>query len=195
MLIGLMGPQGSGKDTVGDYLLSQNPNFVKRSMAEPLKKACKELFLFSDTQLYGTQAQKNEPDPKWFGCSPRTCLQYVGTDLLRDQLEKIMPGIGQDIFIHHFKLWYTSHSQGYVVVPDIRFQNEVDMIHQLGGYVIKLTRPRVSNLGFADPSLEKVDKHASEVALESITNYDWQIINNGTLEELYRKANVIMDYF
>ena len=188
MLIGLMGPQGSGKDTVADYLLSQNPNLVKRSMAEPLKKACKELFLFNDTQLYGTQAQKNEPDPKWFGCSPRTCLQYVGTDLLRDQLEKIMPGIDQDIFIHHFKLWYTSHSQGYVVVPDIRFQNEVDMIHQLGGYVIKLTRPR-------DSDLEKIDKHASEVALESITNHDWQIINNGTLEELYRKADVIMDYF
>jgi hypothetical protein len=180
MLIGLMGSKGSGKDTVADHLVSKYANWTKRSMAEPLKRACQELFLFTDEQLYGTQAQKEQSDSKWFGCSPRKCLQYVGTDLLRDQMGKIMPGLNQDIFIHHFKLWHEQHLSYHVVVPDIRFENEVEMIHQLGGVVIKINRP----------SLTKTDNHASEVAMESVEAYDWEVVRNcmrrlmGLLERL-----------
>ena len=81
MLIGFMGIKGSGKDTCADLLI-QNYGFMKKSFADPLKHACKELFLFTNEQVFGTQLQKETPDPRWFGCSPRVALQYVGTDLL-----------------------------------------------------------------------------------------------------------------
>lgn len=181
-LIGIMGQKGSGKDTVADYIIRKYDDYSKRSLAEPLKRACQEIFLFSDEQMYGTQSQKEEPDNRWFGCSPRTCLQYVGTDLLRDQMNKIMPGIEHDIFTHHFELWYVQN-KGNVIVPDVRFENEVKMIRNLGGYVIKIIRP----------SLIQTDMHSSEIASNTITNYDYLIWNDGSIEDLHKKVDSVMD--
>lgn len=181
MIIGLMGPKGSGKDTCADYLCA-NHGFIKVSLADCLKRACKELFLFSDEQLFGTQEQKETPDPRWFGASPRKVLQFVGTELLRDNMDKIMPGIGKNIFTHHLKLWYEEEKKKNpairVVLADVRFQNEVDFVKELGGRVIKIDRPSVAVSG---------DLHASEVEMQKITNYDSLLKNNheGDLESLY----------
>ena len=185
VLIGLMAGKGSGKSTAANYMIN-NYNFVEKSMAEPLKKACKELFLFTDDQLFGTQEQKETPDPRWFGCSPRKALQYVGTDLIRNNLDNIMPGLDKNIFIHHFKLWYEQEMRKNpnicVVISDIRYQNEADFIHELGGILIKIIR-----------HFEKtVDMHSSEIELQSITTYDHLIENIGTLPEYYSKLDNIL---
>ena len=103
MLFGIMGQKGSGKDTCADFLI-ENHNYIKFSFADCLKRACKEIFLLSDEQLYGTIQQKETPDPRWHHTTPRKIMQYVGTDLLRNNLNTIMPGIGMDVFIHHFRI-------------------------------------------------------------------------------------------
>ena len=92
MLVGLSGLKGSGKDTCADYLV-KNHGFIKVAFADPLKDALKVLFMFTNDQLNGTIEQKEAPDNRWFGCSTRTAMQFVGTELLRDQLDKIMPGL------------------------------------------------------------------------------------------------------
>ncbi len=177
VLVGLMGIKGSGKSTGALYLIEKY-GFVEKSFAEPLKKACKELFLLNDMQL-GTQEQKETPDARWFGCTPRTMLQYVGTELLRDQLEKIMPGLGKNIFIHNFKLWYDAEIKKNpnlcIVISDVRFQNEIDMIQNLGGTVIKINRP----------SVQTNDMHQSEIELKNITTYNLLIENTDTIEKLH----------
>ena len=184
-LFGLMGIKKSGKDTCADYLVGHY-GFQKKSFADPLKKACAEIFLFSNEQLYGTQEQKETPDPRWFGCTPRLAMQYVGTELLRDNLDKIMPGLGKNIFTHRFKLWYEEESRKNpnlcVVIADVRFQNEVDFIQSLGGYVIKIDRPDVLTN----------DIHPSELELQSITIYNDLIKNTGTLEEFYFKIDAVI---
>lgn len=185
MLIGFMGIKGSGKDTCADHLVKEY-GFVKKSFADPLKKACKELFLFSDEQLYGTQEQKETPDSKWFGCSPRKALQYVGTDLLRNNLNNIMPGLNNDIFTHHFKLWYenakATNPDVRVVMADVRFQNEINLIQSLGGIVIKIDRPSVLTN----------DMHPSEMELQGITTFDYLIENTSTLENLISSVEKII---
>ncbi|AZL89235.1 ankyrin repeat protein [Megavirus baoshan] len=176
VLIGLMGNAGSGKTEGAKYLVDKW-DFIEKSFADPLKKACQEMFLFTDEQVYGTQEQKETPDPRWFDCTPRKALQFVGTELFRDNLDKIMPGLDKNIFTHHFKLWYEQqliiNPNIRVVVSDVRFQNEADFIRNLGGVVIKLER----QLG------EKTDTHSSEVELRNIKTFDYLIKNTGTIKE------------
>ena len=176
VLVGIMGVKGSGKSTGAEFLVN-NYGFVEKSFADCLKKACKELFLLSDDQVFGTQEQKETPDPRWFGCTPRKMLQFVGTDLLRNNLDKIMPGLGVNIFTHHFKIWYETelvlNPNLCVVVPDVRFQNEIDFIQSLEGIVIKINRP----------SAVTWDMHPSELELQSISNYNFLLNNNGSIGE------------
>ena len=146
VLVGLMGIKASGKTTSADYLVSTH-NFVEKSFAECLKRACQQLFLLSDEQVFGTQEQKETPDPRWFDCTPRKILQFVGTELLRDNLDKIMPGLGSGVFTHHLGLWYQEEVKRNpgcrIVISDVRFQNEIDFIQSLGGSVVKVDRPGV----------------------------------------------------
>jgi len=183
MLFGLLGLKRSGKSTVANYLVN-NHGFVEKSFADPLKKACKELFLLEDEQLYGTQEDKETPDNRWFGCTPRQMMQFVGTDLLRKQLNVIMPGIHQNLFTYHFQLWIKHNPNLNVVISDVRFQNEVDFIHSLGGKIIKLQR---------DENINYDDLHESEKNQELIKNYDSFIVNNDTMKELFDNISFIVN--
>lgn len=182
VLIGLMGVKGSGKSTCARYLV-ENYNFTEKSFADCLKKACQEIFLLSDEQINGSK--KEEPDSRWFNCSPRKMLQFVGTDLLRDGLETIMPGIKNDVFINHFKLWYENeikeNPNAQIVVSDIRFQNEANFIKSLGGIIIKIERS----------SCEQSDTHVSEVEQRDIEIFDHFIHNNSSFDELFEQVNTI----
>lgn len=180
VLIGLLGIKNSGKTTASNFLVNTH-HFVEFSFATCLKRACQELFLLTDEQVFGSQEQKETPDEKWFGCTPRKILQFIGTDLLRENLDKIMPGLGKDIFIHHFKIWYqnklSKNPNIHVVVSDVRFQNEVDAIHQLGGKIVKIERPCIGTN----------DLHPSEMEQKNIQNYDFFILNDGSLCQFLEK--------
>uniref|UniRef100_A0A6G6ABQ5 Deoxynucleotide monophosphate kinase n=1 Tax=Borely moumouvirus TaxID=2712067 RepID=A0A6G6ABQ5_9VIRU len=199
VLIGLMGNAGSGKTTFAEYIV-KNHGFIEKSFADPLKKACQKLFLFEDHQIYGTQEQKETPDSRWFNCTPRTALQFVGTELFRDNLDRIMPGLGKDIFIHHFKIWYERELQRNpdvrVVVSDVRFQNEADFIKSLGGTVIKISREPIKKNLFEKVSSDFVvnqrDTHASEKELQNIKNYDIYVENTGTIDNYYGEITEII---
>lgn len=182
MLITFSGTIGSGKTTCTDYL-AKKYGFATIALADPLKFALKELFMFEDEQLYGNLEQKEAPDPRWFGVSPRQIMQFVGTDLFRNQMEKIMPGINEDFFVHRFKLWYepelNKNPNLKLIVSDIRFINEADYVTNMGGTVIKLIR------------LKTTDIHQSETECEKI-NGQFEIHNCGTLDDLYKKIDQIM---
>jgi len=200
MLVGIMGRKGSGKDTCADYLVKQY-GFVKKSFADPLKKVCQELFLFTNEQLYGTLEQKETPDPRWFNCSPRTAMQFVGTDLFRDRLDEIMPGLKKNIFTHHFKLYYKENPNIKIVIADVRFKNEVDLIKSLGGVIIKLDRLRTNNFTRNTfnifQSIKNIIRslitpdHSSESELDNLHG-DYDIMNDSTQQQLYNKLDVIM---
>ena len=58
------GSAGAGKDTAGDRLVEKH-GFVKVSLADPLKRMCRDTFGFSDDQLWGPSEKRNEPDKAW----------------------------------------------------------------------------------------------------------------------------------
>lgn len=59
-IIAFVGNAGSGKDTACHYL-RDNYGYQHTSLAEPLKQMAKIAFGFSDEQLYGPSAKREEP--------------------------------------------------------------------------------------------------------------------------------------
>lgn len=173
VLIGLMGKKYSGKDTASDIIVS-NYNFKKISFAEPLKKICMELFNFSQEQM---ETKKETIDERW-NTTPRTVLQYIGTEVFRKDINKIIPHIENNFWVKSLEYNYIGKYDN-LVISDVRFQNEVDMIHKYGGIVIKLTRDN-----------NNIDNHESESNIDYIINYDYVVNNNSTLNDL---TNSIMD--
>lgn len=170
VLIGLVGKKQVGKDTVARWLVDQH-QFSQYAFATPIKAACKILFLLSDEQLHASH-HKEVVVPSW-GLSPRQMFQLLGTDMIRKHYR-------DDFWIHHFRLWYETHSMGDVVVSDVRFQNEADTIKDLGGILIKIER-----------RTRHIDHHASEQQI--ITGCDYVIENNGPVADLFESVERIIE--
>lgn len=183
MIIGLLAKKQHGKDTMADYLVD-HCGFQKDALAAPLKDMCRTAFLLSDEQLYGDQ--KELVDAR-YGVSTRQIMQFVGTELFRNQMGKLIPKLGNNIWVHLQELRYleavNEDPKVRFVVSDIRMPNEVEMIHKLGGKVIKIVRPELDN---------NQDQHASE-QIDLIEDYDLLIENDGTVEEYYKKIDLMMD--
>lgn len=171
MLIGLCGTKGSGKDTVAGILLEQH-GFLQYALAAPLKRVCKELFDFTDDQLWG--GCKDIVDPR-FHKTPRELMQKLGTDFVRCE-------IGEDFWLSRFEAWFASNTLlERVVVSDVRFQNEIDLIKRMGGRILKIERPK----------LKSGDMHVSEQA-DSLVGIDAVIQNGTSISALELEVNRMM---
>lgn len=178
-LIGLVGLARSGKDTAGEYLLAQH-QFSKTAMfAGPLKDAARHIFGLSHEEVHGVNYDRESAHPAW-GFSVRHMLQKLGTESVRDIF-------GQDHWVQLMRLRLaTGDLRGEdVVITDVRFDNEVDMIRSLGGKVVGIVR-----LGDNAP---RVEPHISEdmaaFRLDEVT--DWTAYAENVVE-LYKELNTMM---
>lgn len=62
-LIGFCGLAGSGKDTAADFLVERGA--VKVAFADPVKRVARDLYDFTDQQLWGPSQYRNEPDMRY----------------------------------------------------------------------------------------------------------------------------------
>ena len=170
LVVGIVGPKGSGKDTVADYLVLYH-SFTKRAYAAPIKELCQKAFLFSDEQLHGNL--KEVVDARW-GITPRHAFQSIGTDYFRTTY-------GENHWIQHMRLWIESWMHNgdgdqRLVISDVRFPNEAEFIRTFPkNLLIRVTRDS-----------DAQDAHASEQEHTSIVP-DVVIENNGTRDELFQK--------
>ena len=72
-----------------------------------------------------------------------------------------------------------------VVVTDVRFENEVKFIQNLGGIIFKINRPS---------TLSK-DMHPSEIELQNITCYNYCIDNTGKIKDMYNYLDKFMSKY
>jgi hypothetical protein len=61
-IVAIMGSARAGKDTTAEYLV-KNHRFTRIGLADPMKRFCKEVFAFTDEQLYGDL--RDEPDGRY----------------------------------------------------------------------------------------------------------------------------------
>jgi hypothetical protein len=182
IVIGLGHKRRSGKDTLADIFVEKY-GFTKIAMADPLKRAVAEMFGLSHEQVYGDL--KEVVDPYWNALlferyqepiTPRFLLQYVGTDLFRNQIHA-------DIHAEAtFRKIKNNPGTNYVIC-DIRFPNEADITQDRGSLVARVDRDVVRD--------KPADKHASEIALDGYTGWDWIVDNNSTLDDLAIAADDI----
>ena len=174
-IIGIMGKKYHGKDTIADIIVDKY-NYQKISFAHPLKEGCRHIFGLTDDQLYG---EKKEVIDDFWRVTPRKILQIVGTELFRDQLSKYIPDIKNTIWVKSLERTFLDNPNTNYVVSDIRFQNELDMIKKYNGIIIKVYRPNLNN----------EDEHISEKESDKITGFDFEILNDSTIDSLSKKNN------
>jgi len=209
MIIGIAGFIGSGKDTIADYLITFK-GFRRVSYAEPLKDAIASIFAWDRDLLEGTSKYSREwrdtVDPWWAErlgikhLTPRWVLQQWGTEVGRRAFH-------DDIWIASIENKLRTISDN-IVISDCRFPNELKSIKRMGGITIRVSRganpdwydsAMILNEGFNHPeyrtardTLEQLNIHASEYSSVGL-EYDYYIENNGTIDELHRKVDLVIN--
>lgn len=184
-LIGITGHAGVGKDTVASYIydLDYTGHSHIFSFADPLKQTCAALFDLDIIDFYESDL-KELKSASW-GISPRQMLQFVGTEVVRNHMNELIPGIGETFWIHHMKHRLDRHSRNtnYIIVPDIRMQDEYEYIYARGGVIIHLTRPGYNGkVG--------IPNHSSEAGIEfTHPSQTYSISNSGDLYDLRNKID------
>ncbi len=204
MIIGIAGYIGSGKDTIADYLITFK-GFRRMSYAGPLKDAVASIFGWDRELLEGTTKYSREwrdtVDPWWAerlkipNLTPRLVLQQWGTE------------VGRRAF--HDDIWIASvenklmTAKDNIVISDCRFPNELNSIKRLGGITIRVTRGNnpvwydaavAYNFGNKNSLsvLMEHNVHASEYSSVGL-DYDYYVDNSGTVDELHRKIDSIIN--
>jgi hypothetical protein len=64
MLIGMSGLANSGKDTAANFMVERHGH-AKVALADPIKRFARDLYAFTDQQLWGPSQFRNEPDTRF----------------------------------------------------------------------------------------------------------------------------------
>lgn len=182
-LIGLTGVARSGKDTCANFIEEfENKKVLRLYFSKILKDACKLLFNLTDEQLYGDKKEETLTNWKLHGqdVSPRKLLQWLGTDILRNQVD-------MDFFKKHMIENITKgieEKYDFILVTDVRFDNEAELITQLGGKIYHIERPNNQKINLSD--------HASEKGIKEELIHE-KIINDSTLEDFKEKVNKLFN--
>jgi len=221
MIIGISGLAGSGKDTAAEFLVEDH-SFVRVGLADKLKRILKDVFDFTDEQLWGPSSERNKPDYRYkmsecpacggdpkktgqceVGCvylTARFAAQKLGTEWARacylnvwveDVLRtaKMLLNGPEYRYEKESGIYPSFSSSGYtetrgIVIPDVRFKNEMSCIRAAGGHLIRLKR----GSGLSTEALDGTySAHSSETEqLEVPDSYFSAVIDNNklSLEEL-----------
>lgn len=210
-IVGLVGFKGSGKDSASTPLLEQG--FQKTSFAGVLKDCCSAIFGWDRDMLEGTTGEarlKREETDLWWaeklgrpGFSPRRAFTSLGTDVIRTHFNENIWVLAVENQIRQGGDW---------VLTDCRFPNELQMVKDLGGTIIRVKRgPEPEWYRFAEAVNNIKDKndrfyqeaaaamtvlykhiHISEWAWAGSPLIEHTIENDGSLEELHAKVNRIV---
>lgn len=161
-LIGIAGKARSGKDTAAKYLINKmGGDWYIASFADPMKTMLNAIGV--DTSDEAKDLPSNQ-----YGVSTRHMLQTLGTEWGRNL-------ISNDFWIDVFA---NMNAYQCVIVPDVRFENEADLIRKHGVLIHLKGRGGIAG------------SHVSEQTL-NVKPGDTVITNNGTLSELYAKLDLI----
>lgn len=190
-LIGIAGRKRSGKDTLASRLVSHH-GFTRVAFADPLKAVALDLdplvtiepdefgLFYGPGVVLGTQAEL---------VRLAALVEDIGWEAAKEfrEVRRILQALGVAVREHVDQdAWVSTALEtadildGPVVITDVRFPNEVRMVREAGGRVVRIARP----------GLPETDLHVSETALDDLVP-DYAVSNDSDLEHLYRQADEI----
>ena len=177
--VGLLGNKGCGKDTLADYLV-KDKEFIKYNFADPIKEIARNMFNLSEPQLYGNL--KEDTDERW-GLSPRVMFQRLGTEFGQYKIYELFPELkdkisSRGLWLKLFEDFLEDNKDKNIVVADVRFNHEVNILKKHNFNIIKINRENNRN-----------DSHISENEIKLIKHTDYEIDNNSTKEALFTRYN------
>lgn len=190
-LIGVAGQLANGKDVLSDYLAeklnSKHKIYWHRSA---FATAVKDVYMttFNKDKEFVEKWKRLEDIPPGMLMNVRKGLQFVG-----DGFRQIQPDIWMDIVFRETK---------NLIISDSRYINEAKAIKDKGGLTVVIYRPGYLN-DDSNPSESQI-RQVVEYCLENgidgviqkknnmpeiLSYYDYFMINDGTLQDLYSKID------
>lgn len=179
-IIGLGHYSRTGKDSFANFFINRTPGSVKKSFAWKLKQTTHELYAWAglrEPEFYETLEGAPLrtvvlPD---LGLTPIDIWVKFGTPAVREQV--------------YDKTWIdyvlkSNHNCDILVIPDVRFMNEVEAVREMGGTLIKVVRP---GYGPRDTVADR--------ALVGFHGWDYVIGSVGTMESLDEWARIFSNAF
>ena len=161
-LIGIAGKARSGKDTAANYLLEKlGADWYSASFADPMKEMLNVIGV--DTGDGFKDLPVNQ-----YGVSTRHMLQTLGTEWGRNLIDS---NFWVDVFAN-------MNAYQCVIVPDVRFENEAELIREFGVLICIEGRGGIEGGHISERKLQYDDR-------------DIYIDNRGSLSELYEKLDLI----
>lgn len=102
LIIGIVGIEGAGKDTLADHLVAEY-GFTKYSMAQPIKEIAHIMFGWSDELLNGRS--KDQVDLVT-GITPREFYKWFGTDIAQHAIHDRFPNLAiprREMWVHSMR--------------------------------------------------------------------------------------------
>lgn len=164
-ILGITGNKRAGKDSVCKIVQEYfaNDKVLRIAFADALKEEV--------AQAIGQTVPFIDVHKDHF----RLILQGWGTNFRRQLC-------GEDYWLVRWQQKvYRTLALG-IIVPDIRFLNEAECIHELGGIIWRVVRPTPGSM---------VDRHESETELQRI-RADVTFVNDGSLEDLAFKVTTLL---
>lgn len=144
-----------------------------------------------DNYLIGFQLEEIVPDVRFL-------LQYIGTDLFRNQLHP-------DVWVNSlFSEYKYSHILSIIdppitvekiansvvypkwIISDLRFPNELKAVQDRNGICVRINRPETDKLA---------GDHLSETALDDRQDWDWVFDNSKDLNHLLNQVKEFVKFY
>ena len=208
MIISITGKIGSGKDTVAQIIQECTPyhNWEVKKWAGKLK-AIAEMISGIPKEKFEDQDFKYTKLPECWDrqvqsgrykttqpMTVRDLLQLLGTEAMRNGLHEnvwvnalMSEYLATTVTVGTNEFDFSEEDQmPNWIITDTRFPNELEAARAKKGITIKVHRP-------GRKSDEKQAQHASETALDHVTDWDYVISNDGDLSELRGKVYEILE--
>jgi len=203
-IIGISGLAGSGKSECS-LSLQRNQRYTEIAFADKLKSMTSDLFDLPLDMLRAENKQKRAEREEPIVRLSRDGTPRSGRWLLQEMGNKIRmvyPDVWIEYVGHQIKRHVKNNGYGKFVVPDVRFNNELEFIRSLGGEVVEVVRDvpywygEVNGLMDPDEDTEwfltsrdeyiHKSEWASQTETMQLAMHDIQ--NDSTIEDLHQRA-------
>ncbi len=168
----LSGKAGNGKNKVASYIGSIYQEASKKSINLSYASYLKEYAI----NILGWDGNEDT--------KPREFLQQIGVELIKNKINSkmLINRIVEDIKVY-------SNFYDVITISDARFPEEIETIRNTFNNVVVV---HIHGLEDKNNLTELEKKHSTETSLDNYNDYNYDIDNSGTLEELKEKIEKII---